>query len=75
MCVWVGGFDNWRAWVNVACRAEQGELTHTFVGAAYKGFFHVPRCLLFCVGRALRTAQLVAGDIAVTCDVCVHVCC
>ena len=67
-----GGFDNWRARVNVACRAEQGELTHTFVGAAYKGFFHVPRCLLFCVGRALRTAQLVAGVAAVTCDVCVR---
>jgi hypothetical protein len=30
-------------------RGSQGTLTHTFCGAAYKGFFHVPRGLLFCV--------------------------
>jgi len=27
---------------------RHGHLTHTFIGAAYKGFFHVPRSLFFC---------------------------
>ena len=33
---------------------REGRLTHTLKGSAYKGCFHVPRCLLMCVQEIER---------------------
>jgi N-acylglucosamine 2-epimerase len=42
------------AWFGYCDR--RGNLTHTCKGGNYKGFFHVPRALLFCI-QAIETQQ------------------